>query len=150
MIRPVLSEPTDFRRLYLFRHPELDASCQGRAIGAGPATLSRRGRAQVLEWAQWIDGVELEAVHCSPQPQCSEAAIAMPAPEEEQRLLERFWQQQRIPPQERPRWLEQRKTDTAAALERGVFGAPSFVIEEDIFWGQDRLDFVAKRLSKGA
>ena len=51
---------------------------------------------------------------------------------------------------EDPRWLEQRKTDTAAALERGVFGAPSFVIGEDIFWGQDRLEFVAKRLNKGA
>jgi 2-hydroxychromene-2-carboxylate isomerase len=24
------------------------------------------------------------------------------------------------------------------------------VIGEDIFWGQDRLEFVAKRLSKGA
>jgi 2-hydroxychromene-2-carboxylate isomerase len=24
------------------------------------------------------------------------------------------------------------------------------VIGEDMFWGQDRLDFVAKRLSKGA
>jgi carboxymethylenebutenolidase len=51
---------------------------------------------------------------------------------------------------EDPRWLEQRKADTAAALERGVFGAPSYVIGEDIFWGQDRLEFVAKRLSKGA
>jgi carboxymethylenebutenolidase len=51
---------------------------------------------------------------------------------------------------EDPRWLEQRKEDTAAALERGVFGAPSYVIGEDIFWGQDRLEFVAKRLSKGA
>jgi len=51
---------------------------------------------------------------------------------------------------EDPRWLEQRKADTAAALERGVFGAPSYVIGEDIFWGQDRLEFVTKRLSKGA
>ena len=39
MIRAVLSEPTDFRRLYLFRHPELDASHQGRAVGAGAAPL---------------------------------------------------------------------------------------------------------------
>ncbi len=48
-----------------------------------------------------------------------------------------------------PRWLERRTADTEAALARGVFGAPSYVIGEDIFWGQDRLDFVARRLARG-
>ena len=35
-----------------------------------------------------------------------------------------------------------------AALARGVFGAPSYVIGDDIFWGQDRLEFVGKRLGR--
>ena len=35
---------------------------------------------------------------------------------------------------------------TARALDAGVFGAPSYVIDGEIFWGQDRLDFVARRL----
>ncbi|MCX7384809.1 MAG: 2-hydroxychromene-2-carboxylate isomerase [Alphaproteobacteria bacterium] len=48
-----------------------------------------------------------------------------------------------------PRWAEMRAADTAAALARGVFGAPSFVIGEEVFWGQDRLDFVERRLAKG-
>ncbi len=48
-----------------------------------------------------------------------------------------------------PRWAEMRERDTAAALARGVFGAPSFVIGNDIFWGQDRLMFVEKRLAQG-
>ena len=48
-----------------------------------------------------------------------------------------------------PRWLERRAADTKAALDRGVFGAPTYVIEDDIFWGQDRLDFVARRLARG-
>jgi carboxymethylenebutenolidase len=48
-----------------------------------------------------------------------------------------------------PRWAERRAADTAAALARGVFGAPGYVIGEDIFWGQDRLEFVAKRLARG-
>jgi carboxymethylenebutenolidase len=48
-----------------------------------------------------------------------------------------------------PRWAEMRERDTAAALARGVFGAPSYVIGEDIFWGQDRLMFVEKRLARG-
>ena len=110
MIRAVLSEPTDFRRLYLFRHPELDASCQGRAIGAGPATLSRRGRAQVLEWAQWIDGVELEAVHCSPQPQCSEPAIAIAQPRDLEPIADPRLCDQKMGEWEGKAWEELAKT----------------------------------------
>jgi carboxymethylenebutenolidase len=48
-----------------------------------------------------------------------------------------------------PRWQERRLADTQAALDRGVFGAPCYVIGQDIFWGQDRLDFVARRLAQG-
>ena len=48
-----------------------------------------------------------------------------------------------------PRWAERREADTKAALDRGVFGAPSYVIGEEIFWGQDRLDFVDRRLARG-
>jgi 2-hydroxychromene-2-carboxylate isomerase len=50
---------------------------------------------------------------------------------------------------EDPRWAERRIADTQAALDRGVFGAPSYVIGDDIFWGQDRLDFVERRLARG-
>ncbi|MBL0945711.1 MAG: 2-hydroxychromene-2-carboxylate isomerase [Hydrogenophaga sp.] len=35
---------------------------------------------------------------------------------------------------------------TQAAIDAGVFGAPSYVIEGELFWGQDRLDFVERRL----
>lgn len=35
------------------------------------------------------------------------------------------------------------------ALDAGVFGAPSYVIDGEIFWGQDRLDFVQRRLAVG-
>ena len=33
-----------------------------------------------------------------------------------------------------------------AAMDVGVFGAPSYVIDGELFWGQDRLDFVARKL----
>ncbi len=36
---------------------------------------------------------------------------------------------------------------TQRAIETQVFGAPSFVIDGELFWGQDRLDFVADKLS---
>ena len=48
-----------------------------------------------------------------------------------------------------PRWLARRKADTEAALARGVFGAPSYVIGDEIFWGQDRLEFVEQKLARG-
>jgi carboxymethylenebutenolidase len=48
-----------------------------------------------------------------------------------------------------PKWAEMRARDTQAALERGVFGAPSYVIGDEIFWGQDRLQFVERRLALG-
>ncbi|WP_280153275.1 2-hydroxychromene-2-carboxylate isomerase [Piscinibacter sp. XHJ-5] len=44
---------------------------------------------------------------------------------------------------------ERYEADTQQAIETGVFGAPSYVIDGEIFWGQDRLDFVARRLARG-
>jgi len=41
---------------------------------------------------------------------------------------------------------ERYETDTQAAIDAGVFGAPSYVIDGEIFWGQDRLDFVERAL----
>ena len=35
---------------------------------------------------------------------------------------------------------------TQAAIDASVFGAPSYVIGGELFWGQDRLDFVARKL----
>ncbi len=37
--------------------------------------------------------------------------------------------------------------NTQAAIDAGVFGAPSYVVDGELFWGQDRLDFVERRLS---
>jgi 2-hydroxychromene-2-carboxylate isomerase len=36
---------------------------------------------------------------------------------------------------------------TQQAFDAGVFGAPSYVIDGELFWGQDRLDFVERRLA---
>jgi 2-hydroxychromene-2-carboxylate isomerase len=35
---------------------------------------------------------------------------------------------------------------SAEAETLGVFGAPTFVIDGELFWGQDRLEFVDRRL----
>ena len=48
---------------------------------------------------------------------------------------------------EAPDIAEKREAYTKHAIEQGVFGAPSFVIDREIFWGQDRLDFVDRKLA---
>jgi len=42
------------------------------------------------------------------------------------------------------------KTETEQAVERGAFGAPVFFVGEAMFFGQDRLDFVAEELTRAA
>ena len=46
-----------------------------------------------------------------------------------------------------PAVKEQLKKNTEEAVARGVFGAPTFFVGEEMFWGQDRLDFVAEALA---
>jgi 2-hydroxychromene-2-carboxylate isomerase len=38
------------------------------------------------------------------------------------------------------------KAATQTAVERGVFGAPTFFVADQMFWGQDRMDFVQEAL----
>lgn len=40
------------------------------------------------------------------------------------------------------------KLRTNNAYKKGIFGAPTFLINNKIFWGQDRLEFVIKEASK--
>lgn len=50
-------------------------------------------------------------------------------------------------------WIASAETDqtltanTAAAAEAGAFGAPTYVVAGEVFWGQDRLDFLAERVT---
>jgi 2-hydroxychromene-2-carboxylate isomerase len=34
------------------------------------------------------------------------------------------------------------------AEDRGIFGTPTYVVANELFWGQDRLDFVAEAIAK--
>lgn len=40
--------------------------------------------------------------------------------------------------------------NTNEALERGVFGAPTYLIDDQVFWGQDRLPHLEAYLSENA
>lgn len=48
---------------------------------------------------------------------------------------------------ERPEVKERLKTTTEDAVARGVFGAPTFFVGDELFFGQDRMDFVAEALN---
>jgi 2-hydroxychromene-2-carboxylate isomerase len=37
---------------------------------------------------------------------------------------------------------------TQEAIDRGIFGAPTYVYAGELFWGQDRLDFLDRALAK--
>ena len=37
---------------------------------------------------------------------------------------------------------------TSDAYEKGIFGAPTFVVNNKVFWGQDRIEFALKEASK--
>ena len=41
---------------------------------------------------------------------------------------------------------QQYDSNTRKAIDTGVFGAPSYVIDGELFWGQDRLEFVEHAL----
>ena len=40
------------------------------------------------------------------------------------------------------------KAYTEEAIERKVFGAPTYIYRDELFWGQDRLDFLDRALAK--
>jgi 2-hydroxychromene-2-carboxylate isomerase len=48
-----------------------------------------------------------------------------------------------------PEAKEALKAATGEAVGRGVFGAPAFFVGEEMFWGNDRLDFVEEALGQG-
>ena len=41
------------------------------------------------------------------------------------------------------------EADTRGALEAGVFGSPAYVLDGEVFWGQDRLDLLDDALKSG-
>jgi 2-hydroxychromene-2-carboxylate isomerase len=42
----------------------------------------------------------------------------------------------------------QYEANTQEAMDRNVFGAPTYIYRDELFWGQDRLDFVERALAQ--
>jgi len=48
-----------------------------------------------------------------------------------------------------PAWKEKLKIEGTLALARGVFGSPYFLVDDEPFWGNDRLDDLERWLETG-
>jgi 2-hydroxychromene-2-carboxylate isomerase len=53
---------------------------------------------------------------------------------------------QRLEQSREPSVQQRYEANTQQAIDVGVFGAPSYVVDGELFWGQDRLDFVERKL----
>lgn len=110
----VLPDPTDCCRLWLFRHPETETALAARAVGAGAAELSRRGRNQILQWLAWLDRVEVAEVHSGPQPQCLEPARAIAQRKNVELLTNNRLRDQEMGRWQGREWAEIMRTEDAA------------------------------------
>lgn len=61
-------------------------------------------------------------------------------------LAEQGLSAERLEQSRQPAVLQRYAANTQQAIDAGVFGAPSYVIDGEMFWGQDRLDFVERKL----
>jgi 2-hydroxychromene-2-carboxylate isomerase len=52
----------------------------------------------------------------------------------------------RLEQSRQPKVQQRYDANTQAAIELGLFGSPSYVIDGELFWGQDRLEFVERKL----
>ncbi len=64
-----------------------------------------------------------------------------------QLLMEQGLSVERLAQSRSPDVQQRYEANTQQAIDAAVFGAPSYVIDGEIFWGQDRLEFVAKKLA---
>ena len=44
--------------------------------------------------------------------------------------------------------LSIRKSESEMAISKGIYGVPSYVVNKEVFWGQDRLDFLERLVTK--
>ena len=51
---------------------------------------------------------------------------------------------------EEPEYATRLESNTQIAAERGVFGSPTFIVGDDLFFGNDRLDFLEAALKKSS
>ena len=64
-----------------------------------------------------------------------------------QLLAEQGLDAARLKQSREPATARRYEAHSRAAIDAGVFGGPSYCVNGEIFWGQDRLDFLQRRLA---
>ncbi|MHC5064216.1 MAG: histidine phosphatase family protein [Planctomycetota bacterium] len=105
----MLTEVTDFCRLFLLRHPELSEQHAALALGSGDASLSRRGKSTLVEWLKLVSSLEIDAIYAADQLHCRDAASAIGATKGLEVQAETL-----LKDQELGRWQGKRWEDLAA------------------------------------
>ena len=115
------------------RHPDsgsIDARRLLRATLAVEDGLQRRAAAKALFAAMWVTGASLSHVE-------DVLAGLTGAVVDTSGLVERI---------DRPELTAQLDAASASAAERGVFGVPTMIAGGEMFFGNDRLDFLRDHL----
>lgn len=152
----VLAEPTDFCRLWLFRHPEIDAEHVRCAIGDGPADLSRRGRTQLLRWLELCKPFDVAEVWSGPQPQCLGPARGLAEARQQEARIEPRLRDQALGRWQGRAWSDVMRDEDGAVrtffAEFGEAKAPGGeslgeAVERMLLWWQERMqDALGKSL----
>jgi len=117
------------------RHFPVDAGDAARLI---VAVDSADGAESALD----LSGALLRAVWAQERDIADAATLALV-------LAECRLSRDRLEQSRAPEVAERLQALTQRAIDAGVFGAPSYVVDGEIFWGQDRLEFLERRLARG-
>ena len=93
------------------------------------------------EAAMALTGAVLRGVWADQRDIADQAALA-------RMLTELGLPSSRLEEAKSPAVQQRYETNTQQAIDAGVFGAPTYRIDGELFWGQDRLDFVQRRLAQ--
>lgn len=110
-------------------------------VNAGPASrlVVAVDRADGTERALDLAGALMRAVWADERDVADAATLAA-------LLAECALAAERLAQSDAPQVEAHYAAHTEQALAAGVFGAPSYVLDGEIFWGQDRLDFLERAL----
>ena len=128
--RRFLGIPLNLRpRFYPCRTIETAAQAVIAVQRAGLDAVAFSFAVQRALWAEDRDIADLDTLRAIARDTVGEAAaLLVPDPQEPEIVAE--WQ-----------------NNLAAAERLGIFGTPTYVVRGELFWGQDRLDFVDRALA---
>lgn len=127
--REYLGQPLNLKpKFYPCRTIELAAQAVIALQNAGLDAISFSFAVQRALWAEDRDIADLQTLRDIARLTAGEKAIALVVDPQPDNIVSQ--------------WHE----NLAEAERRGIFGTPTYVVDDELFWGQDRLDFVDRAL----